>query len=71
MGYELSSDHTKCELTHCAKIEEVCYQCENGYFIADNGLSCLDETLEEKDTDVSFYLILSSTYFLFTSLIFL
>jgi hypothetical protein len=24
MGHELSSDHTKCELTHCAKIEEVC-----------------------------------------------
>ena len=71
MGYELSSDHTKCELTHCSKIEEVCYQCENGYYIADNGNSCLDETEEEKDTDLSFYLMVSSKYFLFTALIFL
>ena len=57
MGYELSTDQTKCELTHCSNIEEVCYQCENGYFIADNGRACLNETIEEYDTDYSSFLV--------------
>ena len=62
MGYQLSDDKTKCELTNCANIEEVCYQCEDGYFIADNGKECLSETIVESEKDFSAYLELSCLY---------
>ena len=65
MGYVLSTDHqTKCELTHCTNIEEVCYQCENGYFISDNGRACLNETIEENETDYSSYLVFNCLDFI-------
>ena len=57
-----SDDKTKCELTNCANIEEVCYQCEDGYFIADNGKECLNETIVESEKDFSAYLELSCLY---------
>ena len=71
MGYELSTDHTKCELTHCTNIEEVCYQCESGYFIADNGRACLNETIEEYDTDYSSFLVFNCLYCLIIMIFFL
>ena len=71
MGYELSIDHTKCELTHCTNREEVCYQCENGYFIADNGRACLNETIEEYDTDYSSFLVFNCLYCLIIMIFFL
>ena len=69
LGYQLSADGKKCELTNCNKIEEMCYECKKGYFIADNGKLCIksdpdakEEEEEEKNPDkginknFSFYL---------------
>ena len=61
-GYELSEDNSKCQLLNCKKIEERCYQCEEGYFINKNGKTCSksdeeEEIEEEKEVDnYSFYL---------------
>lgn len=67
MGYQLSQNKEKCELTNCATIEEVCYQCEPGYFIADNGERCLNEEhIEDWENTYS-----SSNYFLINNILYL
>ena len=68
LGYKLSTDKKKCELENCESIEEVCYQCEKGFYIADNGKSCANVIDEEIDNDLSSYLRIA-IYGLFTLLL--
>ena len=31
-GYSFNTDNTKCELNYCQESEQLCYECEDGYF---------------------------------------
>ena len=54
LGYKISNDKTKCELSNCKAKVERCYQCKEDYFIADNGAKCepMEGTEEETNSSI-------------------
>ena len=55
LGYKISNDKTKCELSNCKTKVERCYQCKEDYYIADNGAKCepMEGTEEETNSSVA------------------
>ena len=60
-GYSFNDDRTKCELKYCLEEEQLCYQCEDGYF--SKGTTC--NSYDGSDEEDSSSFILNYSFIIF------